>query len=188
VFKGLMEIIKAPLEGIVIVKPDVFADNRGYFFESYNKDKFLENNLEVNFVQDNVSKSSKGTIRGLHFQTGKNAQGKLCHVLYGKVLDVLVDLRLNSPTFGKYYSVELSEENHLQLFVPVGFAHGFSVQSDEAIFKYKCTNFYCKESERTILYNDPRLNINWKNENPRLSPKDLNGTLFEDSKKDFIFE
>jgi dTDP-4-dehydrorhamnose 3,5-epimerase len=111
----------------------------------------------------------------------------LCHVLYGRVLDVVVDLRVDSPTFGKYYSTELSEENHLQLWIPLGFAHGFSVQSDEAIFKYKCTNYYSKENERTILFNDPGLNINWNVDNPVISPKDLNGKLFKDCINEFSF-
>jgi dTDP-4-dehydrorhamnose 3,5-epimerase len=183
-----MEIIKTPFEGILLVKPDVFTDERGYFFESFNNQKFLENNLEVNFLQDNVSKSRKGTIRGLHYQIGNKAQGKLCHVLYGKVLDVAVDLRVDSPTFGKYFSTELSEENHLQLWIPVGFAHGFSVQSDEVIFKYKCTNYYCKENERTILFNDPKLNIDWKVDKQIFSPKDLHGKSFEESRNDFFFK
>jgi len=182
-----MEIIKTHIEGILLVKPDIFADDRGYFFESFNNKKFLENNLEVNFLQDNVSKSRKGTVRGLHYQIGNKAQGKLCHVLYGRVLDVAVDLRVDSPTFGKYFSTELSEENHFQLWIPVGFAHGFSVLSDEAIFKYKCTNYYFKENERTILFNDPQLNINWKVDNPIFSQKDLNGKLFEESRNDFFF-
>jgi dTDP-4-dehydrorhamnose 3,5-epimerase len=182
-----MEIIKTPIEGILLVKPDVFADERGYFFESFNNKKFLENNLEVNFLQDNVSKSRKGTVRGLHYQIGNKAQGKLCHVLYGRVLDVAVDLRVDSPTFGKHFSTELSEENHLQLWIPVGFAHGFSVLSDEAIFKYKCTNYYFKENERTILFNDPQLNIDWKVDNPIFSQKDLNGKSFEESRNDFFF-
>jgi dTDP-4-dehydrorhamnose 3,5-epimerase len=183
-----MEIIKTPFNGILILKPDVFADERGYFFESFNKRKFQEINLEVNFLQDNVSKSRKGTVRGLHYQIGNKAQGKLCQVLYGNVLDVALDLRVDSPTFGKHFSVELSEENHLMLWIPVGFAHGFSVQSDEVIFKYKCTNYYCKENERAILFNDPKLNIDWKVDKPVFSTKDLNGKSFEDSRKDFFFE
>ena len=183
-----MEIIKTPFNGILLIKPDVFADERGYFYESFNKRKFLDINLEVDFVQDNVSKSRKGTVRGLHYQIGNKAQGKLCQVLYGKVLDVALDLRVESPTFGKHFSIELSEENHLLFWIPVGFAHGFSVQSDEVIFKYKCTNYYSKENERTILFNDPKLNIDWKVSNPVFSSKDLNGKLFGDSKNDFIFE
>lgn len=182
-----MEIIKTPIEGLLIVKPVVFEDQRGYFYESFNKNQFLENKLEVNFVQDNVSKSRKDTVRGLHYQNGNKAQGKLCDVLYGKVLDVAVDLRADSPTFGKYYSIELSGENHLQVWIPVGFAHGFSVLSEEAIFKYKCTNFYFKKNERTILYNDPQLNIDWKVENPIVSAKDLKAKLFKESKEDLFF-
>jgi dTDP-4-dehydrorhamnose 3,5-epimerase len=182
-----MEITKTPFEGILLVKPDVFTDERGYFFESFTYKKFVENNLEVNFLQDNVSKSRKDTIRGLHYQIGNMAQGKLCHVLYGRVLDVAVDLRVDSPTFGKYFSTELSEENHLQLWIPVGFAHGFSVKSDVAVFKYKCTNYYCKENERTILFNDPQLNIDWKVDNPVFSPKDFRGKSFEESRNDFFF-
>jgi dTDP-4-dehydrorhamnose 3,5-epimerase len=182
-----MEIITTPFNGILLIKPDLFADDRGYFYESFNKQKFLGLNLEVDFVQDNVSKSRWGTVRGLHFQTGNKAQGKLCQVLYGKVLDVALDLRVESPTFGKHFSIELSEENHLLLWIPVGFAHGFSVLSEEVIFKYKCTNYYSKENERTILFNDPQLNIDWKVDKPVFSSKDLNGKLFVDSKKDFIF-
>ena len=182
-----MEIIKTNFDGILLIKPDVFADDRGYFFESFQYQKFLENDLEVNFLQDNVSKSRKGTIRGLHFQNGSKAQGKLCHVLYGKVLDVSLDLRIGSPTYGKHFSIELSEENHLQLWIPVGFAHGFSVQSEEAIFKYKCTNYYSKENERTISFNDPKLNIDWKVDKPVFSAKDFNGKSFEESKNDFYF-
>ncbi|MDR3666532.1 MAG: dTDP-4-dehydrorhamnose 3,5-epimerase [Ignavibacteriaceae bacterium] len=183
-----MEITTTPFKGILLVKPDVFLDDRGYFYESFNKKKFLDINLEVNFLQDNVSKSRKGTIRGLHYQMGNKAQGKLCQVLYGRVLDVSLDLRVDSPTFGKHFSIELSEDNHLLVWIPVGFAHGFSVLSDEVIFKYKCTNYYCKENERTILFNDPELNIDWKVDNPVFSQKDLMGKSFEDSKNDFFFE
>jgi dTDP-4-dehydrorhamnose 3,5-epimerase len=183
-----MEIITTSFNGILLIKPDLFADERGYFYESFNKKKFQDINLEVNFLQDNVSKSRKGTVRGLHYQMGNKAQGKLCQVLYGKVLDVALDLRVDSPTFGKHFSIELSEENHLLFWIPVGFAHGFSVQSDEVIFKYKCTNYFSKENERTILFNDPELKIDWKVDKPVFSSKDGNGISFEDSKKDFIFE
>lgn len=174
-------------EGLFIIKPDIFEDERGYFYESFNLKKYDKLNLDNSFIQDNVSKSVKNTIRGLHFQRGESAQGKLCQVIYGKVLDVVVDLRLNSPTFGKYYSLELSEENLLQIYIPIGFAHGFAVLSDEAIFKYKCTNYYNKENERTILYNDPDLNIDWKIENPILSEKDLSAKSFKELHKDFFF-
>jgi len=182
-----MEITKTSLEGLLVIKPDLFPDERGYFYESFNTRKFQEINIETNFVQDNVSKSFKGTVRGLHYQVGDKAQGKLCHVLFGKVLDVAVDLRLNSPTFGKHFSVELSEENHLQLWIPVGFAHGFSVLSDMVIFQYKCTNFYSKENERAILFRDPILNIDWKVANPIVSAKDLKASPFRESEKEMFF-
>lgn len=173
-----MKIYETEFPGLLIIEPDVFGDQRGYFFESYNKQKFEANDLQLNFVQDNFSKSIKGTIRGLHFQIEPYAQGKLCQVIKGEVLDVAVDLRKNSPTYGKNFSLILSEENHLQLWIPVGFAHGFSVLSDEAIFHYKCTNYYNKDSERILLYNDPDLAIDWKVENPIVSEKDQKGQFF----------
>jgi dTDP-4-dehydrorhamnose 3,5-epimerase len=175
-----MKIYKTEFPGLLVIEPDVFHDQRGYFFEAFNRYKFDSQNLHLNFVQDNISKSMKGTIRGLHFQIEPYAQAKLCFVVRGEVHDVVVDLRKNSPTFGKHFSVILSEENHLQLFIPVGFAHGFSVLSDEAIFQYKCTNFYNKESERILRYNDPALRIDWKVENPIVSEKDKNGESFSE--------
>jgi len=175
-----MKIHKTEFPGLLIIEPDVFGDQRGYFFESYNKQKFEANYLHLNFVQDNLSKSIKGTIRGLHFQIEPYAQGKLCQVIKGEVLDVAVDLRKNSPTYGKHFPIILSEENHLQLWIPIGFAHGFSVLSDEAIFHYKCTNFYNKESERILRYDDADLAIDWKVENPIVSEKDRNGSLFSE--------
>ncbi len=182
-----MEIIKTNIAGLLIFKPKVFKDERGYFFESFNKQNFDETKLNFQFLQDNISKSKKGTIRGLHYQVGDKAQGKLCFVLYGKVLDVAVDIRFGSQTFGKYFSCELSEENHQQLWIPPGFAHGFSVLSDEAIFAYKCTENYSKDDERAILFNDPDLNIDWKVKNPIVSPKDLSAKYFKDIDKDFIY-
>ena len=182
-----MEVIKTELEGLLIIKPKVFGDERGYFFESYNEDIYHKAGIDLLFVQDNISKSKKGTIRGLHYQVGDKAQGKLCKVIYGKVLDVAVDIRFGSPTFGKYFSSELSEENHTQLWIPPGFAHGFSVLSDEAIFSYKCTELYSKENERAILFNDPSLNINWKVETPIVSEKDLKAQLLKNIHKDFIY-
>ena len=134
-----------------------------------------------------MSKSKKNTVRGLHYQVGNFSQGKLCQVISGKVLDVALDIRFNSPTFGKYFSEELSEENHLLMWIPPGFAHGFSVLSDEAIFKYKCTAYYSKASERAILFNDSALNINWKVAEPVVSEKDRAAKLFKDIDKDFIF-
>ena len=183
----MLEVIKTELEGLLIIKPKVFGDERGYFFESYNEDTYHKAGIDLLFVQDNISKSKKGTIRGLHYQVGDKAQGKLCKVIYGKVLDVAVDIRFGSPTFGKYFSSELSEENHSQLWIPPGFAHGFSVLSDEAIFSYKCTALYSKEHERAILFNDPALNINWKVETPIVSEKDLKAPLLKDIQKDFIY-
>lgn len=175
-----MNIIPTSIPDVVIIEPRVFADDRGYFFESFKENFFKEKIKEVRFVQDNVSKSSKNTIRGLHFQVGEFAQGKLCQVVYGTVLDVAVDLRKDSPTFGRYVAVELSDRNKKQIWIPPGFAHGFSVLSDAAIFVYKCTNYYNKESERTLLYNDPALAIDWKVSSPIVSAKDQQGTLLKD--------
>ena len=180
-----MQFEKTFIEGLILVKPDVYPDDRGYFFESFNKKKFSVGGINETFVQDNISKSVKGTVRGLHYQVGEYAQGKLCSVVLGKVLDVAVDIRFDSPTFGKHYSVELSEENKNQLWIPPGFAHGFSVLSDIAIFSYKCTALYNGESERAILYNDSDLNIDWKINNPIVSVKDLNARRFKEIEKDF---
>lgn len=180
-----MEIIKTPLKGCVLFKPRVFEDSRGYFYESFNTAKFKDLTGEsVQFVQDNQSFSIYGTLRGLHFQKGVHAQAKLVRVLQGEVLDVAVDLRPDSETFGKHYSVILSKENLLQLFVPRGFAHGFVVLSGTAEFFYKCDNFYNRESEGSILFNDPALNINWMvpPEVINLSEKDRASPSFEDFK------
>ena len=181
-----MKVIRTVLNGVLVIEPDCFTDARGFFFESYNKSKYEEAGLNFDFVQDNISKSQKGTVRGLHYQIGENAQGKLCQVLTGSVLDVAVDIRSGSPTFGKHYSVELSGENHKQIWIPPGFAHGFSVLSDDTIFSYKCTAFYSKDDERAILFNDTDLNIDWKVEKPIVSEKDLKAKRFSDIDKDFI--
>jgi dTDP-4-dehydrorhamnose 3,5-epimerase len=181
-----MLIKEIPIKDLLIIEPKVFKDERGYFFESFKKNIFDENGIKLNFVQDNISKSTKGTIRGLHYQVGKNVQGKLCQVILGRVIDVAVDIRFSSPTFGKHFATELSEENHKQLWIPPGFAHGFSVLSDEAIFSYKCTAYYSKEDERSIIYNDLDLNINWMIQSPVVSDKDLSAKLFKDIDKDFI--
>jgi len=157
-----MTITPTPLAGCIVITPRIFNDDRGYFFESYNAQNF--NNAigyEVNFVQDNQSYSTKGVFRGLHLQKGEHAQSKLVRVTKGKVLDVAVDLRTGSPTYGQYFSVELSEENHRQFFIPRGFAHGFIVLSDVAVFQYKCDNYYNKASEGGLHYADPDLNIDW---------------------------
>lgn len=157
-----MELLKTPLKDCVLLKPAMFNDPRGYFFESFNKNKFqLLTGQNVDFVQDNQSFSSYGVLRGLHFQKGEYAQAKLVRVLKGEVLDVAIDLRPGSATFGKHYSVVLSEENKLQLFIPRGFAHGFAVISEHAEFFYKCDNYYNKESEGGLLFSDPELNIDW---------------------------
>jgi len=182
-----MKIKENEIKGLLVISPDVFNDERGYFFESFSLKKYQQAGLNFNFVQDNISKSKKGTVRGLHYQIGEKAQGKLCQVIKGKVLDVAVDIRFNSPTFGKYFSVELSEDNHTQFWMPPGFAHGFSVLSDEVIFHYKCTEFYEKEYERSILYNDPDLNIDWKVKTPIVSEKDRQAKLFKEIDKDFIY-
>ena len=157
-----MNFIKTDIDGVVIVEPKVFEDNRGYFFESYNETEFNNNGITAKFVQDNQSKSTYGVIRGLHCQLGEHAQAKLVRVLKGKVLDVAVDARKNSSTYGKHVAVELSDENKRQLFIPRGFLHGFSVLSEEAVFAYKCDNTYCKEAEFGIRYDDEDIGVDWK--------------------------
>ena len=156
-----MNIIKTAIEGLVIIEPRLFQDDRGYFFESFNQGEFESKVCQTTFVQDNESKSSYGVIRGLHFQKPPFAQSKLVRVIKGAVLDVAVDIRKGSPTFGKHVSVELTEDNHRQFFIPRGFAHGFSVLSEDAIFQYKCDNFYHPEAEGTIAWNDPELGVKW---------------------------
>lgn len=157
-----MEIIKTNIEGVIIIEPRIFKDDRGYFFESFSQREFEEKVCKTTFVQDNESKSSYGVLRGLHFQKPPFAQSKLVRVIKGAVLDVAVDIRKGSPTFGQYVSVELTGDNHRQFFIPRGFAHGFSVLSEEVIFQYKCDNFYSPQSEGAIAWNDPDLNINWR--------------------------
>lgn len=157
-----MNFIKTDIDGVIIVEPRIFADNRGYFFESYNEVEFIKNGIPNRFVQDNQSMSSYGVVRGLHCQLGEHAQAKLVRVLHGKVLDVAVDARPDSPTFGKHVAVELSAENQRQLFIPRGFLHGFSVLSETAIFAYKCDNIYNKASEFGIRYDDPEIGIDWR--------------------------
>ena len=157
-----MKFIETNIDGVVIVEPQVFTDSRGYFFESYNEKEFIRNGITSRFVQDNQSKSSYGVVRGLHCQLGEHAQAKLVRVLQGTVLDVAVDVRKNSPTFGKYVAVELSDENMRQLFIPRDFLHGFSVLSPTAVFAYKVDNFYNKESEFGIRYDDPTINVDWR--------------------------
>lgn len=157
-----MKIIETAIEGVVIIEPRLFKDERGYFFESFSQREFEEKIRKISFVQDNESKSSYGVLRGLHFQKPPYAQSKLVRVIKGAVLDVAVDIRKGSPTFGKHVAVELTEENHLQLFIPRGFAHGFSVLSQEVIFQYKCDNFYAPQSKGALAWDDSDLNINWR--------------------------
>ena len=163
-----MNVIKTDIEGVVIVEPDVFGDDRGYFFESWSQAKFDAAVRPVRFVQDNESKSRYGVLRGLHYQKGRHAQSKLVRVVQGAVLDVAVDIRRGSPTFGRHVAVELTAENKRQLFVPRGFAHGFSVLSGEAVFQYKCDNLYAPQSEGAIAWNDPAIGIDW-----RIAPEDV---------------
>ena len=157
-----MEVVKTLIEGVVIIEPRLFKDDRGYFFESFNQREFEEKVCKTTFVQDNESNSSYGVIRGLHFQKPPFAQSKLVRVIRGSVLDVAVDIRKGSPTFGQHVAVELTEDNHRQFFIPRGFAHGFSVLSDEVIFQYKCDNFYAFQYEGGIAWDDPDLGIDWR--------------------------
>lgn len=180
-----MKITESKFKGVFIIELDVFNDSRGYFSETFNAKRYKVLGINLNFVQDNISVSKKGTLRGLHYQIPPKAQGKLCHVIKGGVLDVAVDLRFGSPTFGQHFMIELSEKNHTQILIPAGFAHGFAVLSDEAIFQYKCSEFYSKEHERAIRFDDPDLNINWGIENPIVSDKDRSGKFFKDIEKDF---
>jgi dTDP-4-dehydrorhamnose 3,5-epimerase len=180
-----MEIIKTPLQGLLIIKPDVFEDERGYFFESFNHGKFLNLGLDLRFIQDNESKSKKGVLRGLHFQAPPFAQGKLVRVMRGSVLDVAVDIRKSSPTYGKWESIVLSGQNKWMYWIPEGFAHGFATLEDDTIFFYKCTNVYNKASEGSILWNDPDLNIHWNIKDPVISDKDKISPTFKEFKSPF---
>ena len=185
-----MKIIETTIPGLLIIEPRVFADQRGYFFESYNQQKHQDAGIFTLFIQDNESKSGKGVIRGLHYQLAPYAQTKLVRVIQGSVYDVAVDCRKGSPTFGQSYGLELSEENKLQFFIPKGFAHGFSVLSQTAVFSYKCDALYNQTSERGIRYNDPALRINWgiKSSEAIVSGKDTILPLFVDAEMNFKFE
>lgn len=181
-----MEIIETPLPGLHLLKPKVFADDRGYFFESFNQQRFNELlGKDFTFVQDNQSRSQKNVLRGMHFQQPPHAQGKLVRVIVGAVLDVVVDLRIGSPQFGKSYAVQLTDQNHLQLFIPEGFAHGFLTLEDDTIFSYKCTDYYHPNAEGSIFWNDPELGIDWPTTSPIVSEKDQNGQLFSALKSPF---
>ena len=182
IFK-IMEYRKTEIEGVFVIEPRVFGDERGYFFEAWKQQEFEENVGKVNFMQDNESKSVRGVLRGLHYQKGEFSQAKLVRVISGRVLDVAVDLRKSSPTFGKYVAVELSDENKRQFFIPRGFAHGFLVLSDEAVFTYKVDNPYAPQAEASILWNDLTLAIDWQvsPENLILSQKDREATPFAEA-------
>ena len=183
-----MKIIETTIPGLLIIEPSVYQDERGYFFESFQKIKYRDAGIAADFVQDNESKSIRGVIRGLHYQLNPNAQAKLVRVVQGIVYDVAIDLRKGSSTFGEYYGIELSESNKLQLFVPEGFAHGFSVLSETAIFKYKCDNYYKDDLDRAINVFDPKLNIDWKlNKNEGIvSAKDKLAPNFENAEMNFV--
>ena len=185
-----MEVIKTAIEGLFIIEPKVFNDSRGYFFESFSQREFEEKVRKINFVQDNESMSSYGVMRGLHFQRPPFTQSKLVRCVKGKVLDVAVDIRKGSPTYGQHVAVELSEENHLQFFVPRGFAHGFSVLSETAIFQYKCDNFYAPEADGGISIKDDSLGIDWQipTQNAILSEKDIKHVCLKDFDSPFEYD
>lgn len=182
-----MEIIKTKIPGLLIIKPLVFEDDRGYFFESFSDTKFKEAGIDASFVQDNESKSQKGVLRGLHFQNPPHAQGKLVRVMRGSVLDVAVDIRKGSPTYGQWESIVLSGKNKMMYWIPAGMAHGFATLEDDTIFFYKCTNTYNKDSEGSIRWDDADLAIDWGIENPILSAKDKVSPLFKEFKSNFTF-
>ncbi len=179
-----MNFEKTFIKDLLVITPNVFSDDRGYFLENFHKKK-LADFIPVDFVQDNESSSKKGVLRGLHFQNPPYAQGKLVRVINGSVLDVSVDLRKNSPTYGKHYKHILTAKHKEQLYIPEGFAHGFLVLEDDTIFSYKCTNYYHKESEVSISWNDPTININWQADNPIISEKDQNALAFKDYNSPF---
>lgn len=185
-----MPFIRTNIPGLLIFEPKIFQDSRGYFFESFNLQTYRTEGIDINFVQDNQSSSQYGVIRGLHYQLNPHAQAKLIRVLAGKILDVAVDIRKNSPTYGKSFSIELSAENKKQLFIPAGFAHGFSVLSEQAEVFYKCDSFYNKENEAGILYNDPSLNIDWNIPAAKsiISEKDKQLPLFANCRNNFEYK
>lgn len=185
-----MEVIKTAIEGVVIIKPKVFKDSRGYFFESFSKREFEEKVRRINFVQDNESMSSYGVMRGLHFQYPPFTQSKLVRCVKGKVLDVAVDIRKGSPTYGKHVAVILSEDNHRQFFIPRGFAHGFAVLSDTAVFQYKCDNFYAPQADGGISLKDDSLGIDWmiSTENAILSEKDTKHNILNNFDSPFSYD
>jgi dTDP-4-dehydrorhamnose 3,5-epimerase len=181
-----MNVVPGQINGLLVIEPKVFGDARGFFMETWNRRKYEEAGINVAFVQDNISVSRRGALRGLHFQN-PNPQGKLVSVLQGEVLDVVVDIRRASSTFGKYEAVHLSDENKRQFYIPPGFAHGFLVLSDTAMFHYKCTDFYSPKDEMTILWNDPALGIKWPIPDPIISEKDAKGLLLKAVTQERLF-
>ena len=173
-----MEIMQTDLQGLLIIKPRIFTDERGYFYESWNKESFSKAGIQTDFIQDNQSMSKQGVLRGLHFQAPPHAQAKLVRVVRGAALDVAVDIRKNSPTYGRYWAIELSEENQLSFYIPEGFAHGFLTLQPNTIFSYKCSRLYNKNSEDCLLWNDPDLAISWNTTDPIVSDKDKEGKPF----------
>ena len=180
-----MEIIKPPIDGLLVINPKIFGDDRGYFFECWNEESFVKNGLDLDFVQDNQSLSGKGVLRGLHFQNPPFAQGKLVRVIKGAVLDVVVDIRKESTTYGQHFSIELNEENKTIFWIPPGFAHGFITLEDDTIFTYKCTGVYNSASEEALLWSDKDLNIDWGAIKPLVSDKDLVAGSFKNFKSQF---
>lgn len=180
-----MDVSTTNIEGLLVIQPKVFGDERGYFFESFRDDVLNNHGVYSKFVQDNQSKSNKGILRGLHFQKAPHAQGKLVRVVKGSVLDIALDIRTNSPTYGHHFSIELNEVNKTIFYIPPGFAHGFLTLEDNTLFSYKCTNYYNLESEGSVLWNSESLNIDWGIENPILSEKDNTAPNFKDFKSPF---
>ncbi len=183
-----MNVIETKIPGLLIIEPKVFGDERGFFVETYNESRYKEMGISGNFVQDNLSKSKKGVLRGLHYQAPPFEQGKLVTVLSGAVLDVAVDIRHGSPTFGEYVSVELTAENKKQFWIPAGFAHGFVTLEDDTVFAYKCTNIYSPENDRGVKYNDPAIGIEWPDVGElTISEKDQNQPILQDITKEFVY-
>ena len=183
-----MKIVPTPIPDLFVIEPRVFGDHRGYFFESYSKEHFVRAGISADFVQDNESFSGEGVVRGLHFQAPPKAQGKLVRVQKGRVLDVAVDIRKGSPTYGEHYSIELSGENKKMLWIPPGFAHGFATLENDTVFLYKCTDTYSPEHEGSLLWNDPDLGIDWGVSAPKLSEKDQIGPVLKAFDSPFSYE
>lgn len=182
-----MQFEKTFIPDLIVIKPRVFEDARGYFFESYNRKNFVEAGINDDFIQDNQSLSEAGVLRGMHFQVPPFAQSKLVRVIRGSVLDVVIDIRKGSPTYGKHFSIELSEQNKTMLYIPIGFAHGFLTLQDQTLFSYKCGDLYNKSAEQGIMWNDPDININWNINNPVLSDKDKTSIQLKDFESPFTF-